>query len=75
MHSKLSTTTFGVLFLPWAYTVQALEEIAKALNKTSWDFTKDPCSNSPPWTTNIDNDAVACNCSFSNSTVCHVTNM
>lgn len=63
-------------FLPWGYTVQALRDVAEALKKTSWDFDADPCSNSTPWRTPDNNDdAVICNCSFSDSTVCHVTNM
>ncbi|XP_031404127.1 probable leucine-rich repeat receptor-like serine/threonine-protein kinase At3g14840 isoform X1 [Punica granatum] len=53
---------------------QALRVIAKVLNKMSWDFTVNPCSNEPPWVTS-DDDSVECDCFMSNGTVCHVTSI
>ncbi|XP_010246509.1 PREDICTED: probable leucine-rich repeat receptor-like serine/threonine-protein kinase At3g14840 [Nelumbo nucifera] len=59
--------------------VNALRQIAKTLGKTNWDFSVDPCSGLSGWTTanpekGFEN-AVYCNCSFSNNTLCHVTSI
>eukprot|EP00257_Ricinus_communis_P026684 XP_025014098.1 probable leucine-rich repeat receptor-like serine/threonine-protein kinase At3g14840 [Ricinus communis] len=58
--------------------VEALKDIGKTLGKT-WNFTVDPCSGDSGWTTpnpvkGFEN-AVTCNCSFSNATICHVVSM
>ncbi|KAJ7981873.1 putative Kinase [Quillaja saponaria] len=59
--------------------VQALQDIAKTLEKKDWDFNIDPCSEQPPWFSanpqkGFEN-AVTCNCTFANSTVCHVVSI
>ncbi|XP_062168919.1 probable leucine-rich repeat receptor-like serine/threonine-protein kinase At3g14840 [Alnus glutinosa] len=56
--------------------VEGLREIAKRLGKTDWDFSVDPCSGQSGWVKldqpkGFDN-ALTCNCTFSNATVCHV---
>ncbi|EEF37838.1 ATP binding protein, putative [Ricinus communis] len=58
--------------------VEALKDIGKTLGKT-WNFTVDPCSGDSGWTTpnpvkGFEN-AVTCNCSFSNATICHVVSI
>ncbi|KAM1278739.1 hypothetical protein ACFX2J_030721 [Malus domestica] len=82
LHSLLvvcfATFAFGATRLPQD-EVQALADIAKTLGKTGWDFSVDPCSGQLPWT-NISKvegfkSAVTCNCSFDDSTVCHVTSI
>ncbi|CAN6561143.1 unnamed protein product [Malus baccata var. baccata] len=79
LHSLcFSTFAFGAARLPQD-EVQALTDIAKTLGKTGWDFSVDPCSGQLPWT-NISalqgfESAVTCNCSFDDSTVCHVTSI
>ncbi|XP_031407370.1 probable leucine-rich repeat receptor-like serine/threonine-protein kinase At3g14840 isoform X2 [Punica granatum] len=55
--------------------VQALKDIAAALKKTSWNFSINPCSEMPPWNVSDSEDAVHCNCTFSNYTICHVTSI
>ncbi|XP_043699672.1 probable leucine-rich repeat receptor-like serine/threonine-protein kinase At3g14840 [Telopea speciosissima] len=59
--------------------VNALKEIAKSLKKTDWDFTVDPCSNKSGWVTanpeKGSENAVTCNCSYANATVCHVVSI
>ncbi|KAM1256885.1 hypothetical protein ACFX2I_030924 [Malus domestica] len=77
LHSLLvvcfATFAFGAARLPQD-EVQALADIAKTLGKTGWDFSVDPCSG---WTniSEVEGFAVTCNCSFDDSTVCHVTSM
>ncbi|XVE63320.1 hypothetical protein DITRI_Ditri07aG0010600 [Diplodiscus trichospermus] len=61
------------------YEVQYLNDIAKTLGKRDWNFSVDPCSGKEGWTTpnpvkGFEN-AVTCNCSFSNGTVCHVVSI
>ncbi|XP_009334010.3 probable leucine-rich repeat receptor-like serine/threonine-protein kinase At3g14840 isoform X2 [Pyrus x bretschneideri] len=82
LHSLLvvcfAALAFGAARLPQD-EVQALADIAKTLGKTDWDFSVDPCSGQLPWT-NISavrgfESAVTCNCSFDDSTVCHVTSI
>ncbi|CAH9107437.1 unnamed protein product [Cuscuta europaea] len=57
--------------------VIALQEIAKKLGKTDWDFLKDPCNGSDSWSPAIQRKSfettVTCDCSADNGTVCHVT--
>ncbi|ONI12332.1 hypothetical protein PRUPE_4G157800 [Prunus persica] len=71
---------FGLTRLP-RDEVQTLADIAKTLGKTKWDFSgdADPCNNQKPWTdTNPAKGfeyGVTCNCSFANSTVCHITSI
>ncbi|XP_060668625.1 probable leucine-rich repeat receptor-like serine/threonine-protein kinase At3g14840 isoform X2 [Ziziphus jujuba] len=59
--------------------VKVLQEVAKKLGKTNWNFSVDPCSGEYGWfvknpVEGFDN-ALTCNCSFSNPTVCHVTSI
>ncbi|XVE63321.1 hypothetical protein DITRI_Ditri07aG0010700 [Diplodiscus trichospermus] len=58
--------------------VQCLKDIAKTLEKTDWNFSVDPCSGEKGWDRShvkgLEN-AVTCNCSFSNGTVCHVVSI
>ncbi|XP_058103389.1 uncharacterized protein LOC131246946 [Magnolia sinica] len=54
--------------------VEALKEIATALNRPTWNFSVDPCSRDPSWVTpntekKYANSSVSCNC----TEVCHVT--
>ncbi|XP_022717350.1 probable leucine-rich repeat receptor-like serine/threonine-protein kinase At3g14840 isoform X2 [Durio zibethinus] len=56
--------------------VECLKDTAKTLGKKDWNFSVDPCSGEEGWATpnplkGFEN-AVTCNCSFSNATVCHV---
>ncbi|CAL9016895.1 unnamed protein product [Prunus brigantina] len=63
--------------------VQTLAEIAKSLGRPNWNFSgdADPCNNNTkPWSTDTTPPegfeyGVTCNCSFANSTVCHITNI
>ncbi|XP_019456015.1 PREDICTED: probable leucine-rich repeat receptor-like serine/threonine-protein kinase At3g14840 isoform X2 [Lupinus angustifolius] len=59
--------------------VEALKQIAKTLGKKDWDFSVDPCSGQRNWTSldqvEVTENAVTCNCSFANATICHVTNI
>ena len=63
----------------YEFAVQSLRDIAKTLGKTNWNFSVDPCSGQYGWVTpnplKGSENAVYCNCSFSNATVCHVTSM
>ncbi|XP_019450582.1 PREDICTED: probable leucine-rich repeat receptor-like serine/threonine-protein kinase At3g14840 [Lupinus angustifolius] len=55
--------------------VEALKDIGKTLGKKEWDFNVDPCN----WRTSIEvggaQNAVTCNCSFQDNTVCHVVSV
>jgi len=56
--------------------VAVLREIAEKLNKTDWDFDVNPCSGTRPWYTpkvGLVENNVTCDCTYNNSTVCHVT--
>lgn len=61
------------------FIVEALQDIASTLGKKDWDFSVDPCSEKSNWTSPVQvkgsENAVTCNCSYVNGTVCHVTNM
>ncbi|KAF9666677.1 hypothetical protein SADUNF_Sadunf16G0253600 [Salix dunnii] len=74
----LATYAFGAAVLP-ADEVKALGDIAKTLGKTDWNFSADPCGGQWGWANaNAEEgseNAVSCNCTFSNSTICHVTSM
>ncbi|KAM1228676.1 hypothetical protein ACFX2J_007747 [Malus domestica] len=74
------TFAFGAARLP-NDEVQILKDIAKTLGKTDWDFSgdADPCSGQLPWADRsapkgLEN-AISCNCSYENSTVCYITSM
>nr|POF18194.1 isoform 2 of probable lrr receptor-like serine/threonine-protein kinase [Quercus suber] len=63
---------------------RALSEIADQLGKRDWNFRVDPCtSNDQSWTTTqvnsnqpfCYNNALICNCNFTNDGVCHVVQM
>ncbi|XP_028550366.1 probable leucine-rich repeat receptor-like serine/threonine-protein kinase At3g14840 isoform X4 [Dendrobium catenatum] len=59
--------------------IEALKSIARALNKTSWDFSVDPCSQELSWVTpnalvGFENSVWCNNCSDDGS-VCHVTSI
>ncbi|TKY66377.1 leucine-rich repeat receptor serine/threonine-protein kinase [Spatholobus suberectus] len=59
--------------------VRALRDIANTIGKKNWDFSVDPCSRKSNWTSAIQlqgsENAVTCNCSFVNHTVCHVVSI
>ncbi|KAH9779343.1 putative leucine-rich repeat receptor-like serine/threonine-protein kinase [Citrus sinensis] len=55
--------------------VQALKDIANTLGKKDWNFSVDPCSGEEGWAEIPEENAVTCNCSFSNGTVCYVFRM
>ncbi|XP_021895070.1 probable leucine-rich repeat receptor-like serine/threonine-protein kinase At3g14840 isoform X2 [Carica papaya] len=59
--------------------VQALKDIARTMGKTDWNFGVDPCSRQAGWVTpnpiNGQENAVTCNCSDANSTLCHVVSI
>ncbi|KAK2368186.1 putative leucine-rich repeat receptor serine/threonine-protein kinase [Trifolium repens] len=59
--------------------VQVMKDIAKKLGKKDWDFSKDPCSGESNWTSSVQvsgfQNAVTCNCSFANATVCHIVSI
>ncbi|CAK8534936.1 unnamed protein product [Lathyrus sativus] len=59
--------------------VQVMKDIAKTLGKKDWDFSIDPCSGQSNWTSSVQvngfENAVTCNCSFANATICHVVSM
>ncbi|XP_070664343.1 probable leucine-rich repeat receptor-like serine/threonine-protein kinase At3g14840 isoform X2 [Malus domestica] len=74
------TFAFGAARLP-NDEVQILKDIAKTLGKTDWDFSgdADPCSGQLPWADpsapkGLEN-AISCNCSYENSTVCYITSI
>jgi hypothetical protein len=60
-------------------TVQVMKDIGKTLGKKDWDFSKNPCSGENNWTSSVQvkgfENAVTCNCSFANATVCHIVSM
>ncbi|XP_017641966.1 probable leucine-rich repeat receptor-like serine/threonine-protein kinase At3g14840 isoform X1 [Gossypium arboreum] len=59
--------------------VQYLKDIAKTLGKKDWNFNVDPCSGEEGWATpnaaKGSENAVTCNCTVSNDTVCHVVSI
>ncbi|RDX97094.1 putative leucine-rich repeat receptor-like serine/threonine-protein kinase, partial [Mucuna pruriens] len=59
--------------------VQALKDIASTIGKKNWDFNVDPCSGKSNWTSSVQlqgsENAVTCDCSFLNHTVCHVVSI
>ncbi|KAJ8616582.1 hypothetical protein MRB53_035954 [Persea americana] len=59
--------------------VEALREISMTLGEENWNFSADPCSRESGWagaahTEEVEN-AVTCNCSYQNNTVCHVVSI
>ncbi|KAF9666671.1 hypothetical protein SADUNF_Sadunf16G0253000 [Salix dunnii] len=74
----LAAYAFGAAVLP-ADEVKALRDIAKTLGKTDWNFSADPCGGQWGWANpNAEEgseNAVSCNCTFSNATICHVTSI
>ncbi|XP_061360637.1 probable leucine-rich repeat receptor-like serine/threonine-protein kinase At3g14840 [Gastrolobium bilobum] len=56
--------------------VQVMKDIAKTLGKKDWDFSVDPCSGKSNWISSVQvqgfENAVTCNCTFGNATICHV---
>ncbi|XP_058747459.1 probable leucine-rich repeat receptor-like serine/threonine-protein kinase At3g14840 [Vicia villosa] len=59
--------------------VKALIDIGKTLGKKDWDFSVDPCSGRNNWISSTQlqgsENAVTCNCSFQNNTLCHVVSV
>jgi len=59
--------------------VEALKDIGKTLGKKDWDFSVDPCSGKNNWKSSTQlhgsENAVTCNCSFQNNTLCHVVSV
>ncbi|KAG5254840.1 leucine-rich repeat receptor serine/threonine-protein kinase [Salix suchowensis] len=74
----LAACAFGAAVLP-ADEVKALRDIAKTLGKTDWNFSADPCGGQWGWANPSavegSENAVSCNCTFSNGTICHVTSI
>lgn len=58
----------------YVVSVAALRKVASSLGKNDWNFGVNPCSKSSGWITDASNN-LTCDCTFSNGTVCHVTNM
>ncbi|WJX72505.1 hypothetical protein P8452_56381 [Trifolium repens] len=60
--------------------VQVMKDIGRTLGKKDWDFSVDPCSGQSNWNTSSVQvkgfeNAVTCNCSFANATVCHIVSI
>ncbi|KAG8386457.1 hypothetical protein BUALT_Bualt03G0150700 [Buddleja alternifolia] len=59
--------------------VESLRVIARSMGKRDWNFDVDPCSGLSGWVTqNPDKgfeNAVTCNCTFANNTVCHIVSI
>ncbi|KAI3466028.1 hypothetical protein Pfo_022691 [Paulownia fortunei] len=59
--------------------VESLQQIAKSLGKNDWNFSVDPCSGQRGWATwtapRGSENAVTCNCTFANYTVCHIVSI
>ncbi|KAL7129406.1 hypothetical protein ABFS83_13G064100 [Erythranthe nasuta] len=59
--------------------VVSLLVVAKSLGKTDWDFSVDPCSGLSGWATQNPvkgfENALTCDCTFENNTVCHVVSI
>ncbi|KAB5521352.1 hypothetical protein DKX38_025671 [Salix brachista] len=74
----LATYALGAAVLP-DDEVKALRDIAKTLGKTNWNFGADPCGGQSGWANpNAEKgseNALSCNCTFSNGTICHVTSI
>ncbi|KAJ6301650.1 hypothetical protein OIU77_015875 [Salix suchowensis] len=74
----LAAFALGAGVLP-ADEVKALRDIAKTLGKTGWNFSANPCGGQWGWANpkaeEGSENAVSCNCTFSNGTICHVTSM
>ncbi|GAU18172.1 hypothetical protein TSUD_248730 [Trifolium subterraneum] len=73
----ISTLAFGATLSK--DEVEVLQDIAKTLGKKDWDFSVDPCSGERNWASIVQvkgsENAVTCNCTFVNATVCHVTHI
>ncbi|KAJ9671358.1 hypothetical protein PVL29_025179 [Vitis rotundifolia] len=71
------TSTHGATLIP--NEVETLQEIAKTLGKTDWNFGVDPCSGESGWVTlnpvEGPENSVTCNCTFHNNTICHVVSI
>lgn len=71
----LATFASGATRLP-DDEVEALRDMAKTIGKTNWNFSADPCGGQWGWTdpnpVKGSENAVSCDCSFSNGTICHV---
>lgn len=67
------------LLIRFSMLVEALKEIGKRLGKKDWDFSVDPCSGKSNWISSNQSqgseNAVTCNCSFRNGTICHVVSV
>ncbi|KEH38571.1 cysteine-rich RLK (receptor-like kinase) protein [Medicago truncatula] len=59
--------------------VKVMKEIAKTLGKKDWDFNIDPCTGENNWKSSVQvkgfENAVTCNCTFANATVCHIVSI
>ncbi|KAL3646238.1 hypothetical protein CASFOL_011418 [Castilleja foliolosa] len=68
----------GQPILP-ADEVESLRVIARTLGKSNWNFSVDPCSGLSGWVTQNPvkgfENALTCNCTFQNNTVCHVVSI
>lgn len=68
-----------IMYVGLLYTAQVMKDIAKTLGKKDWNFSIDPCSGKNNWVSSVQvkgfENAVTCNCSFDNATVCHIVSM
>ncbi|KAH6788742.1 hypothetical protein C2S51_003748 [Perilla frutescens var. frutescens] len=67
----------GAARLP-AQELESLSVAASTLGKTNWSFDGDdvnPCNEQPPWLIDKEKNAILCDCSYQNNTVCHVTSI
>uniref|UniRef100_A0A6N2LKA2 Leucine-rich repeat-containing N-terminal plant-type domain-containing protein n=1 Tax=Salix viminalis TaxID=40686 RepID=A0A6N2LKA2_SALVM len=73
-----SLVAFGLAACALGAAVLPADE-AKTLGKADWNFSADPCSGQWGWANPSavegSENAVSCNCTFSNGTICHVTSM
>uniref|UniRef100_A0A2K2CAE8 non-specific serine/threonine protein kinase n=1 Tax=Populus trichocarpa TaxID=3694 RepID=A0A2K2CAE8_POPTR len=71
----LATFASGATRLP-DDEVEALRDMAKTIGKTNWNFSADPCGGQWGWVdpnpVKGNENAVSCDCTFSNGTICHV---
>ncbi|KAH0450913.1 hypothetical protein IEQ34_021605 [Dendrobium chrysotoxum] len=79
LQNEISSITCSQEVVICQNLVEALKSIARALNKTSWDFSVDPCSQELSWVTpnalvGYENSVWCNNCSEDGS-VCHVTSI
>ncbi|KAH6837288.1 Leucine-rich repeat transmembrane protein kinase [Perilla frutescens var. hirtella] len=73
-----SSTSTSDLYPIAMDTMESLSVAASTLGKTNWSFHGDdvnPCNEQPPWLIDKEKNAILCDCSYENNTVCHVTSI